>query len=107
MFFTGGDVEEKGSSRSRDSSCIFYRSSAGTRSSSSRISLDPIPVGRPLPHAKSIDYATPLTMKDPSSEAFETLYCPNGYITESATSSVFFVFDGRLVTAPDDIVLRA
>lgn len=106
MFFTGGDVEEKGFFPQPRFFVHFLPLVRWSEEQfESGISLDPLPVGRPLPHAKSIDYATPLTMKDPSSGSFETLYCPDGYITESATSSVFFVFGGRLVTAPDDIVL--
>lgn len=106
MFFTGGDVEEKGFFPQPRFFVHFLPLVRWNEAQfESGISLDPIPVGRQLPHAKSIDYATPLTMKDPSSGAFETLYCPDGCITESATSSVFMVRDGRLVTAPDDIVL--
>jgi branched-chain amino acid aminotransferase len=106
MFFTGGDVEEAGCFPAPRFYVHFLPLTKWSEEQYlAGISLDPIPVARPLPRAKTIDYVTPMTMKDPSSRAFETLYCPDGRITESATSSVFFVFGEHLVTAPDDIVL--
>ncbi len=70
------------------------------------IALEPTDVARPHPGVKSVNYLFGNIPRIGVRGVMETLYCPGGEITESATSNFFLVKDGALVTAPADRVLQ-
>jgi branched-chain amino acid aminotransferase len=71
------------------------------------VALLPLPQPRPHPSVKTIDYLAPSVAKGGRAEFFEALYCPDGEITEAASSSVFLAIEGVLVTAPLSRVLSS
>ncbi|MCF4150278.1 aminotransferase class IV [Dethiosulfovibrio sp. F2B] len=69
------------------------------------VRLFPLDRARLMPSAKSIDYSAALAKNSVDPGALEVLYCPGGGITEAGHSSFFMIKDGKVVTAPDDVVL--
>ncbi len=68
------------------------------------VMLEPVPFGREDPNVKSVDYRK--TYQLPAG-AFESLYCPDGEITEAGHSTFFLVLkNNTLVTAPLERVLK-
>lgn len=69
------------------------------------VRLFPLDRARLLPSAKSIDYSAALAKNSVDPGALEVLYCPGGTISEAGHSTFFMVRDGKVITAPDDLVL--
>lgn len=69
------------------------------------VRLYPVRHGRSNPTAKSIDYLSSYEKNRNDPGAYEVLYCPDGEITESAHSTFFLVKEGRIITAPSELVL--
>ena len=67
--------------------------------------LLPLELRRSTPTTKSIDYMAPLMARGGREDVFEILYCSDGEITESTSSSFFLVRDGKIFTAPLERVL--
>jgi branched-chain amino acid aminotransferase len=88
---------------------------------SHRLTLDPgqhrhgvralaVPLARELPHVKAVSYLVAVTARrrakaEGADEALLT--SPDGHVLEGASTNVFAVIDGRLVTPPTDAGLLA
>jgi len=69
------------------------------------ITLEPVNMERPFPLIKSINYMFGYIPVAGRGDVFESLFCPDGEITEASSSNFFLCVDGKLVTAPVGRVL--
>ncbi len=69
------------------------------------VALAPSATGRPYPLIKSSNYLFGYIPQGGDRSTFETLYCPDGEITECTSSNFFLCLDGRILTAPIGKVL--
>lgn len=69
------------------------------------VRLFPLDRARALPEAKSIDYSAALAKNSVDPGALEVLYCLGGTISEAGHSTFFLIQDGKVITAPDEVVL--
>ncbi len=70
------------------------------------ISLLPVDFGRTFPQVKTVNYMAPyVALMAAGGSDLEVLYCPEGKVTETTSSSFFAAVDGKLVTAPGERVL--
>lgn len=104
-FITGGSVNQHGSFPDPDFFVTFDELDTPGRASRQGVELVPNFVDRPCPTIKTTSYITGLIPLGGSGQAFETLYCPCGEITESMASNFFLCIDDTLITAPLDRVL--
>lgn len=105
VFLTGGDIEKYGTFPSPRFFALFSPvPPTPSEFFTKGVSLSMLPEERQLVGIKSINYMNPCLSHLPGT--FEALYCPDGEITESATSSFFAVTKDNLITAPDHRVLR-
>jgi branched-chain amino acid aminotransferase len=105
-YLTGGDVNEAGHFPAPRLFVIFEPLHGLKPGEAERgVALVPVSSGRSYPLVKSLNYLYGYIPRSGDPEAFETLYCPDGEITESASSNFFLCVDGKLVTAPVGKVL--
>lgn len=105
-FITGGDVNDHGTFPNPRFFILFETlKDVSKEKSQNGITLQPNYTERFHPLVKSINYLNALIPLRQEESAFETLYCPNGEITEAMTSNFFLCIDGKLVTAPVGKVL--
>lgn len=105
-FITGGEINLSGVFPEPDFFIIFDElHAAATDAVQNGIELKPNLMERPLPKIKTTGYVTGLIPLRGNENVFETLYCPNGEITESMASNFFICLNGTLVSAPLDRVL--
>lgn len=105
-FITGGKINQCGVFPEPDFFVIFdelHTTDPGAVQNG--IELRPNFIERPLPKIKTTGYVTGLIPLRGNENVFETLYCPNGEITESMASNFFLCVNGALVTAPLSRVL--
>ncbi|MCX7827977.1 MAG: aminotransferase class IV [Thermanaerothrix sp.] len=69
------------------------------------IALQPVAMERPFPLIKSINYMFGYIPVAGMGDVFESLFCPNGEITEASSSNFFLCAAGRIITAPVGRVL--
>lgn len=106
IYVSGGDVFEDGQFPHPRFFVIFEPLEKAPRENYERgVALAPIDMDRPFPHIKSVFYLPAYVGRRDDKEALEVLYCPDGEITESSSSSFFMVIDDRIVTAPTGRVL--
>lgn len=105
-FITGGKINQCGVFPEPDFFVIFDELHAAAPGAvQNGIELRPNFIERPLPKIKTTGYVTGLIPLRGNENVFETLYCPNGEITESMASNFFLCVNGTLVTAPLSRVL--
>lgn len=104
-FITGGNINRHGTFPEPDFFVIFSDLAAPSNSSRQGVELMPNYMERPFPAIKTTSYITGLIPLGGAENAFETLYCPNGEITESMASNFFLCLGDTIVTAPLDRVL--
>lgn len=105
-FITGGKINQCGVFPEPDFFVVFDELHAAAPGAvQNGIELRPNFIERPLPKIKTTGYVTGLIPLRGNENVFETLYCPNGEITESMASNFFLCVDGTLVTAPLSRVL--
>lgn len=107
-FITGGQINDHGYFPEPDFFVIFDELHTFTSDETLKgIELEPNFMERPFPRIKTTSYITGLIpLRRGSSQVFETLYCPDGEITESMASNFFLYLDGTLITAPPGRVLN-
>lgn len=105
-FITGGKINQCGVFPEPDFFVVFDELHAAAPGAvKNGIELRPNFIERPLPKIKTTGYVTGLIPLRGNENVFETLYCPNGEITESMASNFFLCVNGTLVTAPLNRVL--
>lgn len=104
-FITGGRLNRHGTFPEPDFFVIFEDLPKPAESSRQGVELMPNYMERPFPTIKTTSYITGLIPLGGAEQAFETLYCPNGEITESMSSNFFLCAGGKMITAPQDRVL--
>lgn len=104
-FITGGKVNCHGTFPNPDFFVIFEELHKPADTSRQGVELMPNYMERPFPTIKTTSYITGLIPLGGAENAFETLYCPNGEITESMSSNFFLCVGDRILTAPQDRVL--
>jgi branched-subunit amino acid aminotransferase/4-amino-4-deoxychorismate lyase len=106
-FITGGDLNDHGTFPNPRFFILFEKlHEVDPEAVANGITLQPNYAGRFHPLVKSINYLNALIPLRNEKSAFETLYCPNGEITESMASNFFLCTGGKIVTAPVGEVLR-
>ena len=106
-YITGGDVNDKGRFPKPRFFVIFDEiHKTGDAERKSGAVLEPNPIERPYPLFKSVNYLfglIPLGCGSPA--AHESLYMPEGEITESMTNNFFLCRGRKIITAPVGRVL--
>lgn len=105
-FITGGDINNSGKFPHPRFFVIFdegpeYDGIAYKNG----IALHPAPIERPFPLVKSTNYLFGYMPSSGVTDVYESLYCPNGEITETLRGNFMLFVEGKLVTAPVGKVL--
>ena len=105
-YLSGGDVFDEATGKFTNPRFFVIFEAQDVVSNETRskgVILDPVPYGRDDPNVKSVDYRK--TYQNHSG-TFETLYCPDGEITEAGHSTFFLIVNNILITAPLNRVLK-
>ena len=107
VYLSGGDVFDRVKGFTEPRFFVVYESLALPPQEfyEHGVRLEPLNAGRDDPSTKSINYSKAYSLS-PRDEHTEILYCPDGEITECASSSFFLYLNGTLVTAPLTRVLK-
>lgn len=104
-FITGGTINQHGTFPEPDFFVIFDDLPTPHNYSRQGVELVPNCLERPFPTIKTTSYLTGLIPLCGAKQAFESLYCPDGEITESMASNFFLCLGDKIVTAPLERVL--
>lgn len=106
-YITGGDINNKGSFPAPRFFVLFGGINKTSEEERRRgAALEPNRMERPFPLCKSINYLfalIPLSGRGQSNH--ESLYMPDGEITEAMTNNFFLCKEGKIITAPAGRVL--
>lgn len=105
-YITGGDINNKGSFPEPRFFVLFGGINKTPDEERKRGAvLEPNRMERPYPLCKSINYLFALIPLGGDKVNHESLYMPDGEITEAMTNNFFLCKDGKIVTAPVGRVL--
>lgn len=104
-FITGGKINQHGIFPEPDFFVIFDNLPKLHNFTRQGVELVQNCLERPFPTIKTTSYLTGIIPLCGAEQAFESLYCPDGEITESMSSNFFLCLGDKIVTAPLDRVL--